>query len=329
MTFEQDKHNYAKAINEFPNQVTQGIELAKAAKVEKDFESALICGMGASSMATEIIAEVMNSTKPIIGVRKYYLPAQADQKTLVIASSYSGNTEETLACLGNALEEKMSVIGLSTNGKLQEICEKEEIPLVTYPKMEEGFQPRWAFGYSFAAIMTVLGNCQIIPDMTAELKKAARQIDIEDLRIEGQKIAKQIGDKEPAIYGPQTLSHLARVWQISFNEDAKIPASWNSFPEANHYETTGYTQTDGNRVAIMINDPADNPRIKERMEITAKLLQGKNVETIFTNLPEGGNIYRLLSGIVLGMWVSYHLAKAKEIDPAPTVMVEKLKTMLS
>jgi len=329
MPIPTDKHNYAKAITDFPKFTIQGVELAKKIEIDGDFKNAAICGMGASSMAAELIRTVAAGAKPIWGVRQYFLPREATKETLVIASSYSGNTEETLACYGNAREEGMTIIGATRGGKLKKMCQQDETPLIEYPTMWEGFQPRWAFGLSFATLATILGKANIIDDLSDKIITAANSLDPGSFMEQGKNIADQIYGMEPAIYGPQSLPHLARIWQIDLNEDAKVPASWNYFPEVNHYELTGYTQETGNRIAVMLKDPEDNPRIHERMEKTAAILSDKNVKTVFVELPKGDDLARIFGGTIIGMWTAYHLAKKAGIDPAPTEMVEKFKKMLS
>jgi len=329
MTFPEDKHNYAKAITDFPKFTIAGVELAKKIEVTGDFRSGAICGMGASSMAAELISTVASGSKPILGVRQYFLPREATKETIVIASSYSGNTEETLACYGHAREEGMTIVGASRGGELKEKCQKDGVPFVEYPEMWEGFQPRWAFGLSFGALTTVLGKAKVIDDLSDKIIAAANNIDPGTFREQGKTVADQVYGMEPAIYGPQTLPYLARIWQIDINEDAKVPASWNYFPEVNHYELTGYTQETGNRIAVMLKDPEDNPRIHERMEKTAAILSDKNVKTVFVELPQGDDLTRIFGSTIIGMWAAYHLAQLHQVDPAPTEMVEKFKKMLS
>lgn len=336
MSFPEDKNNYEKVIKEFPEQLQQGIDLAANTKISGEFSAAAICGMGASSMATELLSAALPGPQPLWAVRGYDLTREITKDTLIIVSSYSGNTEETLACYKTARQKKLPLIGVTRGGRLGELCRQDSIPLVEYPEPTAGFQPRWGFGLSFAVLGKILENHAIFPGFTAALQKATPTITDKvdgELRTTGETIATALFEKEPAVYSSQKLSHLARIWQIDLNEDAKIPASWNYFPEANHYETTGYSRTSGNRVAVMLRDPDDRPRIKERMEITARLLEEKGVATVFADIPSGHNletmIGAILSGKILSMWTCYYLAKMYKIDPAPTEMVEKLKKMLS
>lgn len=333
MSFPEDKSNYEQAILEFPEQFDKGIELARDVKIDGTFSSAAICGMGASSMAAELLSEVASGTKPIRGVRQYYLPREIIEDTLIITSSYSGNTEETLVCYDIAKQQNLKMIGVSQNGKLLEKCQEDSTPFVKYPDMPTGFQPRWAFGLSFATLGRLLENHDIMPGFTEELASGTSSLKMDETRKQGEKNAEKLYKKEPAIYGPQKFAYLARLWQIDLNEDAKVPASWNSFPEANHYETTGYTQGFGNRIAVMIRDVDDSSHIPERMEITAKLLKEKGVDTVFVDIRSGqgndGTIAAILQGTLLCMWTCYYLAKMYKIDPAPTEMVEKLKKRLS
>ncbi|EKD49211.1 MAG: hypothetical protein ACD_63C00222G0001 [uncultured bacterium] len=325
----QDKHNYKKAIEEFPDQITQALELAKDAKVHGDFDSACICGMGASAFARDLITTYASNTNPIWVAREYNLPREITDKTLILASSYSGNTEETLSCFNEAKERGLKIIGFSKNGKLEELCDKHNIPLVKYPNIGEDYQPRWAFGYSFGAMTKALMNCKVIPNTEEELQKLPEKLENLDFEKQAKDAAKKIFKKIPLVFGPQKLKYVARIWQVNFNESAKIPAYWNYFPEVNHFELTGYTQKLCDMIAIMLRDKEDIPRISERMDITAKLLAEKGIETVFIDLPKGELLVRMFGGILLSMWTSYFLAEKYGVDPAPTEMVEKLKKMLS
>ncbi len=323
-----DTHHYEKAILGFPQQLLAGIELASAVKTEGNFTGAAICGMGASSLAVEMLDALSDTNFPLYAARGYILPRTTDAKTLIILSSFSGNTEETLSCFERAKERRLKMIGLSKNGQLEKSCRQNNIPFVKYPEQWEGFQPRWGVGYSLSALATVLQNCGLLQNVVAKIKTAAEQLQPETLRAAGQQLAQKLLNKEPAIYGPAHLGYLARIWQMNLNEDAKIPAAWNSFPEVNHYETTGYTQGAKNRAVVIIRDPEEQASIAKRQEITAQLLKEKQVPVEFIDLPRGDLALRLLSGIVLSMWTALYLSDLYKIDPAPTEMVEKLKKLL-
>lgn len=322
-----DQHQYEKAILNFPQQLIQGINLAKNVKVDGSFSGAVICGMGASSIAADLLEALADTPFPIWTARGYSLPRSVTDQTLVIVSSYSGNTEESLSCLDEARQRRLKIIGLSKGGQLEKICRQSNIPFVKYPEQWEGFQPRWGVGFSLSAIATVLQNCGLLKDVSTKIKVAAEKLQPENWRSAGQKLAAKLLNKEPAVYGPSRL-YLSRFWQMNFNEDAKITAACNYFPEVNHYETTGYTQGAKNRAVVIIRDPEEHPQILRRQEITAKLLSEKKVPVEFVDLPRGDTAYRLFSGLMISMWTALYLSDLYQIDPAPTEMVEKLKKML-
>jgi glucose/mannose-6-phosphate isomerase len=323
-----DKHHYEKAILSFPQQLLQGMELAQAIKVDGHFTSAAICGMGASSLAVELIDALSDTNFPLYAARGYHLPRPTNEQTLVILSSFSGNTEETLSCFAEAKERRLKIVGLSKDGQLEKDCNENKIPFVKYPEQWEGFQPRWGIGYSIAALATILENGGLLKNVVAKIKNSAEQLQPETWRATGKQLAQKLFNKEPAIYGPAKLAYLARFWQMNFNEDAKVPAAWNYFSEVNHYETTGYTQGSTNRVVVILRDPDEHPQIIKRQAITAQLLQEKGVPVEFVDLPHGDTATRLFSGIVISMWTALYLSDLYKIDPAPTEMVEKLKKML-
>lgn len=322
-----DKHHYEKAILNFPEQLKQGIALAQNIKRDGPFNSTVICGMGASSIGADLLEALADTNFPFWTARGYNLPRSVTDHTLVLVSSYSGNTEESLSCLTEAQKRQLKIIGLSKGGQLEKICRRDKIPFVKYPEQWEGFQPRWGVGLALAATATVLQNCGLLKEVSTKIKDAAEKLQPENWRPTGQKLATQLFNKVPAVYGPSRL-YLSRFWQMNFNEDAKIPAACNYFPEVNHYETTGYTQGAQNRIVVIIRDPAEHPRILQRQEVTAQLLQEKDVPIEFVDLPRGDDAYRLFSGLIISMWTALYLSDLYKIDSAPTEMVEKLKILL-
>jgi glucose/mannose-6-phosphate isomerase len=333
-----DKENLRQVILDSPNQFRVGLEIAKDISAAGSFKSLEISGMGGSSLPANILRIYLNdlySKDPkhnkklgIFQNRFYNLPHEAYDECLNFFSSYSGNTEETVDSLQEAIEAKLPSIGFAAGGKVAEICRQNNIPCVQLPS---GIQPRYATGYFFASMFKVLVNTGLVEDKTEELLKLAEDLKgkVSVLEEEGKELAKKLKGKTPIIYSSAKFKSLAMIWKIKINENAKTPAFYNFYPELNHNEMVGFTLPQGSFHVITLLDKEDHPQNIKRMKITAKLLEEKGIETDIIEM-EGGNIFNtIFSTLTLGDWASYYLALEYDQDPTPVEMVESLKRQLS
>jgi glucose/mannose-6-phosphate isomerase len=337
----QTKNFYASNLREvilnFPNQFEVGLKLAKNIKIKGSFRSVMVSGMGGSSLSADILKTYLSKTYfkneknrvfEIFQNRTYKLPREAYGGALNLFLSYSGNTEETLESLQEAIKSKLPSIGISTGGKLKEICKKNNIPCVILPS---GIQPRYATGYFFSAMLQILKNCGLTNTSLEEISKLARKLeeDILELEKKGKNISRKIIGKTPIIYSAEDYQSLAMIWKIKINENAKTPAFWNYFPELNHNEMVGFTLPQAKFHILSLIPPKNHPQNLKRMEITAELLRKKEVGTTFVNMP-GNNVFEnIFSTLILGDWISYYLALAYGQDPTPVEMVEDFKKLLA
>lgn len=330
-----DKENLRQVILDFPKQFEIGFELAKDIKLGTNFKSICISGMGGSSLPNDVLNTYIKNTstkkdKPfqILKSRDYKLPQEAYQDCLNIFISYSGNTEETLSALDEAIKNNLPSIGIANGGKLIETCKAKNIPFIIVPKIS---QPRYALGYFFTIILQILTNCNLIQDPKKEILNSIKELEKITKKIEqkGKKLSEKVFKKTPIIYTTDRLKSIGRIWKIKINENAKTPAFYNFYPELNHNEMVGFTLPQGKFHMITLTDKNDNPQIIKRMKITAKLLKKSKIETSLVEIPNTENIFlSIFSSLVLGDWVSYYLALSYKQDPTPVKMVEDLKKML-
>ena len=333
-----DKQNLYQVIERMPEQLVKGLEIAKDVKVEGKFESIMISGMGGSAIPANLLRIylhdlfVNNSQADrrfgIYQNRFYSLPPEAFDNCLNFISSYSGNTEETVASFEEALENNLSCVGISAGGKVVELCERNNIP---YVKMPAGVQPRMATGYNFAAVFQVLVNAGMVEDKRGEFERTADKLgnNTDEFKEAGERIAGEVADKTPVVYTSTRFKPLAMIWKIMFNENSKTPAFWNFFPELNHNEMVGFTKPHGSFHLILLRDSQDDRRNLKRFEITSKILSRYGVGSTMVDMPEGDLLYRIFATLQIGCWASYFLALKYDIDPTPVEMVEKLKRMLT
>jgi len=264
-------------------------------KRSKDY---FIAGMGGSHLSADIIKDIF----PEIDIKvhsDYGLPNKINKKSLLILSSFSGNTEEVLDSLKNALKEKIPLIIVSSGGKLIEIAKVKELPYIELP--DKNIPPRMALGYSIKALLKIVN------------KKI--DFEIRDQESAGKEIAKKIKGTTPLIYSSNRNKSIGYIWKINFNENSKNPAFNNVFPELNHNEVEGINKKDFS--FIIIEDQKDHPRIKLRMEIFKKNYKAITIKDNPINL------------IILSLWTSYYLALENKVDPINVKKIEELKQELS
>ena len=326
-----DKSNMKEVIVDFPKQFEKALELAKDVKVEGKFENIIIAGIGGSALPANILISYINclslQVPPIYTRRDYNLPSQAEKNSLIICISYSGNTEEPVSVLKESIKRKLKVACIASGGKIEELCQKHNIPLVKIPS---GIQPRSATGYLFSSLVKVLANSKIMKDISNDILKMAKELEKLNQEQKGKALAKKLENKIPIVYASNKFKCVARIWKIKFNENSKIPAFYNYFPELNHNEMVGFTQTKrSNKFHIIIlRDETDHPRNLKRMNLFSQLMATKRIDVDFVDIKKGSHLFKILSTILLGDWVSYYLALEYKVDPTPIKMVEEFKKKL-
>lgn len=336
-----DKENLHDVIKNIPDQLLSGLEISKDVKVEGKFKAIEISGMGGSSLPANLLRIYLHSlfrknasANHRFGIfqnRSYGLPPEAFDDCLNIISSYSGNTEETVASFEEVLEHKLPCVGIAAGGKVAEMCKENNIPLVLMPPPEKILQPRMALACNFAAMFQVLANSGMIEDKKENFEEAASKLKESSQMFEeqGKRIADEVVGKTPVVYGTTRFKSLAMIWKIMFNENAKTPAFWNFFPELNHNEMIGFTKPQGKFHLIVLRDQEVDPRIFERMEITTNILKKYGTNSTIVDMPKDGMLFQIFATLQIGCWASYYLALKYEIDPTPVEMVEELKLALT
>ncbi len=328
-----DKENMRQIILDFSKQFKIGLETAKDVKLSKILKpkNIIISGMGGSALPGDIFKivndELFLTNLPILINRNYGLPREAQKNSLIICVSYSGNTEETISSFNEALKKKIPVLTIASGGKLIELSKKHQIP---FAKVPSGIQPRCALGYQFSALVKILTNLKLIKNLDKELLLLEKTLKPANLEKEGKLLAKKLKNKIPLIYSSEKYQYLARIWKIKFNENSKIPAFFNFFPELNHNEMTGIGECKLKTLRekfkiIILEDKKDSSRISKRMQNLAKIFQEKAIESIFIEI-KGKNIFeKIFSSILIADWTSYWLAIFEGVDPSPVKLVEEFK----
>ncbi|HHW03776.1 MAG TPA: bifunctional phosphoglucose/phosphomannose isomerase [Thermoanaerobacterales bacterium] len=335
-----DKNGMLDLIYHLPENCEEAIKIARDSIRGLRFHNivnVVVTGLGGSAIGGDLIRMISqdHSVIPILVNRDYTLPAFVDEKTLVIASSYSGNTEETLASYQEALKRKAKVLVITTGGELKKRALSDEVPVITVP---EGLPPRAALGYSFFPLLVALEEQGIVSrkhfkiEDTIKLLRETRDHlcpEVPETDNPAKLLAKKIHGKLPIIYGVSGITDVVAVrWKGQFNENAKHPAFFNAFPELNHNEIMGY---EGDRdllskmEIVILRSPDENDRIKKRIDITKGLIEGV-VSGVTEIWPKGESVLeRMLYHIIFGDYVSAYLAILNQKDPTEIDFINTLK----
>lgn len=326
-----------KIVKRFPSQCEDAINIAKSLQLPiqqyEGINKIVVAGMGGSAAGGDLLKDYLEPELniPIFVYRNYDLGQWVDNNTLVFAVSYSGNTEETLSCYYQAYDRGCKIIGISSNGKIEEVCVANNTPLVKIP---QGFAPRFAFGYLFFPILIILIKILNLKDKEIEIEETInilKQISEEGENF-GKEIAKEIVNHLPLIYAPQNLSVCAVRWKNQLNENSKHSAYYCLFPELNHNEIemiVPQNQILKNCFIIFLKDIHQHPRINRRIAITQQIIKNNSIP--FREIFSKGDSYlaRLFSLIYYADWVSIALARIKGVDPLAIPNISFLKKELS
>ncbi len=325
-----------ETIINFPKQFQEGINVAKDIKLNGPFLNITICGVGGSALPGTLLLDMnVEIPVPLYIHRDYNLPKTANENSLVLAISYSGNTEETISSYEEAKKRNLPIVGVATGGKLIEICKKDKTPFVKI-NPEGKIPPRSGVGYLFSAVVKVLSNLNIITDLNKDISMLHKTLKPKMLEKQGKIIAQKIKNTIPIIYASDKFKELAQIWKINFNENSKSPAFWNYFPELNHNEMEGFQEVQSPKskiksnfhIIILRDKKLDHQRILKRMAVTEKLLKEKRIDVNNVDIQGQNLLTKIFSAILLSLWTSYYLALEYETDPTPVKTVEEFKKKL-
>ena len=302
-------------------------------------ENIVFAGMGGSALAALVSRSWPGYTLPFEISRDYTIPAYVSAKTLFIASSYSGNTEETIEAMGRAREKGAQIVVIASGGKMQELAQEYGYPFAQIPG---GMQPRHAALYSLKALVTVLEQAGLVAIDGAEsalhgaslfIKTAvhAWRADVKTEVNPAKQLALELCGKSPVIYAGPLLFPAAYKWKISFNENAKNVAWCNQFPEFNHNEFLGWTShpVDKPYAVVELMSRFEHKRVSKRFEVSNKLLSGRWPNPHVIDAKGENLLEQLLYAIAMGDFVSIYVALLNGLNPTPVDLIEKFKAELN
>lgn len=311
--------NVLKMLEEFPEQFRQ-ID-CKAVNAE-NYKGVAFSGMGGSGIVGDFMALTLSLQIPVVSLRGYELPPYVEKDWLVVCTSYSGNTEETISTLEDALKRGIRPVCVSSGGKLREIAQKEGL---TYLPLPEGYPPRYAFGYMLSALLSLFGMQDSVKRLREHLLKYR-----EEIKTQAKEIACSMFTYLPVVYGTPLTEPVAFRWKTQINENAKT-LCYNAFlPEMHHNEVVGLENPQIRNLCTftLLYDPQDHPRILKRVELTRQIFEEMGVVLRVFSGKGQTLLERLVYLTYLGDWVSLHLANIYGQDPVPVKVIDFIKKML-
>ena len=285
----------------------------------------IVCGMGGSAVGGDLAAGAIGAraTAPIRTVRGYGLPGWAGPGTLVLCASYSGETEETLACFEAAGAAVAPRVALTTGGSLAERARAEGVPVIGVPA---GMQPRAAVVYMLVAALETAAACGAAPSLRGEIEAAPAAL--EGLAEEAEALAERLVGRVATVYGAELTAPVAMRWKTQLNENAKVPAFHGELPEANHNEVCSYADADMPLTLVLLEAPGQHERVAARFDATEAVAAdaGVPVETVAAR--GDGAVAHVMSLVHIGDLASVHLAYALGRDPTPVEAIADLKSRL-
>ena len=343
---EYDRSGMLELIESLPDQCQDAKRIGYEYELPKDFKagfSNIVCaGLGGSAIGADLVRSYISADAkiPLFVNRSYTLPDFAGDRTLFIASSYSGNTEEVLSAYREAKKRSCETVVITSGGKLSKLAREDGAAMIGIPP---GLPPRAALGYSFFPLLILLSRIGIIKDQDFFIDDAIRNLRrIKDTRLgRGKKskenpaksIAAGIYGKLPVIYAAcDRMDSVVTRWRGQLAENSKNLSSGNLFPEMNHNEIVGWENPKKilkDCVVIMLKDTDDHPRVARRMGITKKIFRKNKIGVIGVRSAGKELLARMFSLIYMGDYVSFYLSVLNKIDPSPVERIAYLKKELA
>ena len=283
-----------KLISAFPENISEALDIAKQAKFKapkQEIKNIIICGMGGSGIGGKLVGKwIENEIKlPILYVHDYNLPSFVSENSLVIGSSYSGNTEETMSAINEAIQRGAHIVGVTSGGEMKAVCEKNGFDCVVVPG---GNPPRTALAFSLVQLLNIFSELGLISGARLDEMEAARQLIVNDeanIKAKAHEIAKFLNGNVGVLYGTTMYEPVLVRARQQFNENSKLLCWHHSLPEMNHNELVGWGGGDERFASIFFESEDIHPRNAKRLEITKTRIASKSSKNM-TITPKGSSL---------------------------------------
>ncbi len=320
-------------IEEFANYLSHGIQIGETYSFKNnktDIKHILLVGLGGSGIGAEVVLNYIERTVtvPVVVGKDYFIPGFVNENTLVIACSYSGNTEEALTAVAAAKNKAAKIVCITSGGKMKSFAEENAYDCMILPT---GIPPRACISCSLTPILFVLHQYEIISNaFIAEIEHTAVFLknEVPEIKNQSQKLAKQLLGKLPIIYSDQRISSIGTRWRQQFNENSKILGWERAFPEMNHNELVGWKDLDQQLAVIFLHTGDEIENVQKRFEI-AKEIALKSTNTVIDIYAKGNTFFeKAMYLVLLGDWTSWYLAELRGVDAVEVNVINYLKASL-
>lgn len=336
---QRDTQNALGMAGEEAAQLAQALKVHNLPKKITKFNQIVIAGMGGSALAGDMARDWLDLPVPVQVVKDYFLPNYVGEGTLVIACSFSGNTEETVAALEDAQKKNAQAVVATGGGKLLEIAQNDSLPYVVMPY--DGVTPRMFLPTNLRAFLEILVAYDVLKptifeelvDVASNLSSARQKFGVEAPFKQNlaKQLAWQCAGKTPIFYASSRFRSSAYKWKIAVNESGKNTAFCNEYPEFNHNEFMGWASHPIEKpfAVFDLRSSFDHPRVTKRFDISDRLLSGLRPKATAIELQGETMLEQFIWSNVLADYVSAYLAILNGVDPAPVPLIEKLKKELA
>ncbi|MDX2359180.1 MAG: bifunctional phosphoglucose/phosphomannose isomerase [Crocinitomicaceae bacterium] len=321
-------------ISAFPANITEALAIAKASTFKKpsnEIHNIVICGMGGSGIGGKMVAKWVEDelNVPVYCAQDYTLPAFVSENSLVIGSSYSGNTEETIASVEAAIAANAHIIGVCSGGKLAQICKDNGYDSVIVPG---GNPPRTALAFSLVQLLNIFKHLGLIAGKELDEMEAARKLIVENeaaIKEEAMAMAKFLQGNVGILYGTTKYEPVLIRARQQFNENSKLLCWHHMIPEMNHNELVGWGGGDDRFATIMFVSDDINKRNAKRIQISRDVVKSKSSKYMEVKAKGDTTLMRSIYLINIVDWSSLYLSDLKKVDPIDIEVIDFLKNELS
>jgi glucose/mannose-6-phosphate isomerase len=321
-----------EAVMAMPDHLRDAIWRIESARLTTmEAPAAIVCGMGGSAIGGDLGAAALGDrlTRQMFTVRSYELPPWSPAGSAVLCSSYSGDTEETLACYDAAEALGAQRLVATTGGELAEAARRDGVPVIGLPA---GLQPRAAVAYMFCSATELAVLAMAAPRIHTEIDAAAAHLEEnrEAIAAKAAQLGEQLGDAIVVISGSDLTAPIAYRWKCELNENAKVPAFSSTMPEANHNELAGWAGAPerGPFACVLLEDRDQHPRERRRIELTAELIEGSAASVVRLEADAETRTARLFELVLLGDLLSVEIAERSGVESWPVEAIDSLKARL-
>jgi glucose/mannose-6-phosphate isomerase len=339
-----DPEGLGGRIHALPEQIEEAWAAGRALALPaayRDVDRVVVAGMGGSGIGgalLEALAVELRAPVPVHVVRDYGVPAYVDARTLVLASSASGNTEEAVSAHAAAVDAGAKCVVVTTGGRLLEVARAKGLPTLTYAWAHE---PRAALGWSFASLLAVCGRAGVLPDLDGDMRDGLDEMralrgDVwpgtPEAGNPAKRLARRLHGRLPAFVGAGPLVPVAYRWRTQVNENAKSWAVADELPEMDHNALAGFGLPSSvvQRIhAVILRHASMHPRVRLRVDATAEEMRAAGVTAEVAEISGASVLSQILRAVLLGDFASYYLGLLNGVHPSPVGPLERLKARLA